>query len=118
MPAERILVVDFDVHHGNSTQETFYDNPQVLYTSTHEYPFYPGTGSREEIGIGAAKGTTINIPLSAGCGDAEYLQVFNQIIASAARRFNPQLIMVSAGYDSHWADDLALMQVSTTGLLG
>ena len=112
---ERILITDFDVHHGNGTQEAFYDDPQVLYISTHEFPFYPGTGSLEETGSGAAKGTTINIPLPAGCGDAEYLQVFEQIITPAARRFNPQLIMVSAGYDLHWADNLALMQVSTTG---
>ena len=112
---ECILIIDFDVHHGNGTQEAFYDNPQVLYISTHEYPFYPGTGGREETGSGAAKGTTINIPLPAGCGDAEYLNVFEHIVAPAARRFNPQLIMVSAGYDTHWADHLALMQVSTTG---
>jgi len=112
---ERILIIDFDVHHGNGTQETFYDNPQVLYISTHEYPFYPGTGDIEEIGSGAGKGTTLNIPLPAGCGDDEYLQVFEQIIIPAAKRFNPQLIMVSAGYDTHWADGLALMQVSVTG---
>jgi len=112
---ERLAIVDFDVHHGNGTQETFYDDPQVLYTSTHEYPFYPGTGDVDETGSGAAKGTTINIPLRAGCGDNEYLQVFEQIVAPAVRRFKPQLILVSAGYDPHWADELAMMQVSTTG---
>ena len=112
---ERILIIDFDVHHGNGTQEAFYHNPQVTYTSTHQYPFYPGTGSVEETGSGEAKGATINIPLPAGCGDGEYLQVFEQIILPAARRFEPQLILVSAGYDSHWADGLALMQVSVTG---
>ena len=112
---ERTLIIDFDVHHGNGTQDTFYDNPQVLYISTHQYPFYPGTGSIEETGSGAAKGTTVNIPLPAGCGDAEYLQVFEQIITPAARHFKPQLILVSAGYDSHWGDGIALMQVSTTG---
>jgi len=112
---ERVLIIDFDVHHGNGTQEAFYDNPQVLYISTHEYPFYPGTGSIEETGSGAAKGTTINIPLPGGCGDDEYLQAFEQIVAPAAKRFNPQLILVSAGYDPHWADGLALMQVSVTG---
>ncbi len=112
---ERILIIDFDVHHGNGTQGTFYDDPQVLYISTHEYPFYPGTGKAEETGIGAGEGTTINIPLPAGCGDAEYLSVFVQIVVPAARRFNPGLILVSAGYDTHWADGLALMQISVTG---
>jgi len=112
---ERILIIDFDVHHGNGTQAAFYDNPQVLYTSTHEYPFYPGTGGIDETGVGEAKGTTVNIPLPAGCGDAEYLSVFEQIIVPAANHFNPRLILVSAGYDTHWADGLALMQVSVTG---
>ena len=112
---ERVLIIDFDVHHGNGTQETFYDNPQVLYISTHEYPYYPGTGSVEETGSGTAKGSTLNIPLPAGCGDAIYLQVFEEIITPAAERFEPQLILVSAGYDLHWADGLAMMQVSITG---
>ena len=112
---ERIVIIDFDVHHGNSTHDTFYDDPRVLYVSTHQYPFYPGTGSMEETGRGVAKGTTVNVPLPAGCGDAEYLRVFRQVIAPAAKRFNPQLILVSAGYDPHWADHLALMRVSTTG---
>ncbi|MCL0094415.1 histone deacetylase [Dehalococcoidales bacterium] len=112
---ERILIIDFDVHHGNGTQEIFYDNPEVLYISTHQYPFYPGTGSIEEDGSGVAKGTTVNIPLPAGCGDVEYLLVFEQIIIPIARRFNPQLILVSAGYDLHWVDRMAMMQVSVTG---
>jgi len=112
---ERILIIDFDVHHGNGTQATFYDNPQVLYASTHQYPHYPGTGSIEETGSGTAKGTTVNIPLPSGCGDAEYQQVFEQIMVPVAKRFRPQLILVSAGYDPHWADELALMQVSATG---
>ena len=112
---ERILIIDFDVHHGNGTQEAFYDNPQVMYISTHEYPFYPGTGDIKETGGGAAKGANINIPLPAGCGDAEYLKVFEQIIIPAARRFNPRLILVSAGYDPHRADPLAMMELSTGG---
>ena len=111
---DRILIIDFDVHHGNGTQEIFYDNPQVLYISTHQYPFYPGTGNIEEIGFGEAKGTTINIPLPSGCGDNEYLSVFEQIIVPAVKRFNPQFMLISAGYDPHWADELALMQVSTS----
>lgn len=112
---DRVIIIDFDVHHGNGTQATFYDNPQVLYVSTHQSPFYPGTGSLEETGIAAGQGTTINIPLPAGSGDAEYLPIFEQIVAPAARRFNPQFILVSAGYDLHWADDIALMQVSVSG---
>ena len=112
---ERILIVDFDVHHGNGTQAVFYQSPQVLYTSTHEFPFYPGTGSVAETGSGAGKGTTVNIPLPAGCADTEYSLVFEQIIVPAARRFKPQLMLVSAGYDLHWADPIALMQVTTTG---
>ena len=99
---ERILIVDFDVHHGNGTQAAFYDDSHVLYISTHEYPFYPGTGSIEETGSWAAEGSTINIPLPAGSGDTECLEVFEQIIVPAAIRFKPQLILVSAGYDAHW----------------
>ena len=112
---ERIAIVDFDVHHGNGTQGTFYDDPRVLYVSTHEFPLYPGTGNTEETGGGNAKGTTVNIPLPAGCGDAEYLAVFEQITVPVVKRFSPQLILVSAGYDAHWADSLAMMQVSVTG---
>lgn len=112
---ERIAIIDFDVHHGNGTQEAFYDNPQVLYLSTHQYPFYPGTGDIKETGSGAAKGTKVNIPLRAGCGDNEYLQVYEQVVIPVARRFNPQFILVSAGYDPHWADELAMMQITTTG---
>jgi acetoin utilization deacetylase AcuC-like enzyme len=112
---EHIVIIDFDVHHGNGTQEVFYDNPQVMYISTHEYPFYPGTGDIGDTGSGEAKGTTVNIPLRAGCGDSEYLQVFEQIIVPVVKRFKPQLILVSAGYDAHWADEIAMMQVTTTG---
>jgi acetoin utilization deacetylase AcuC-like enzyme len=112
---ERILIIDFDVHHGNGTQEAFYSNPHVMYISTHEYPFYPGTGDFNESGSGDAQGTNVNIPMPAGCGDKEYLEVFEQIIVPAARRFNPQLILVSAGYDGHWADPLAMMNISVGG---
>jgi len=114
----RILIIDFDVPHGNGTQEIFYEEPRVLYISTHQFPLFPGTGYIDEIGHGPAKGTTLNIPLPYGCGDQEYELVFTQIIIPAARRFQPQLILVSAGYDPHWADELALMQVSVTGFAG
>ncbi|MBI2832301.1 MAG: histone deacetylase [Chloroflexi bacterium] len=112
---ERVAIIDFDVHHGNGTQDAFYSDPQVLYISTHEYPFYPGSGSTGEMGSGAGKGSTVNIPLPAGCGDAEYLQVFEQIIVPVVRRYAPQLILVSAGYDAHWSDSIAMMEVSVTG---
>jgi acetoin utilization deacetylase AcuC-like enzyme len=112
---ERILIIDFDVHHGNGTQGTFYDSPRVMYISTHEYPFYPGTGDINETGSGEGRGTNLNIPLPAGCGDSEYLNVFEQIVIPAACRFNPQLILVSTGYDGHWADPLAMMNLSVSG---
>ena len=110
-----VLIIDFDVHHGNGTQDAFYADRRVLYISTHQYPHYPGTGSLEETGSRLASGTTINIPLPAGGGDIEYLRVFDQIIEPAARRFQPQLILVSAGYDGHWADGMSMMQLTTLG---
>ena len=112
---ERVLIADFDVHHGNGTQETFYADPKVLYFSTHQYPFYPGTGRIGETGTGEGEGTTVNFPMTAGWGDEEYLRAFNEVLVPVARRFQPQLILVSAGFDPHWADSLAMMQVSITG---
>ena len=112
---ERIAIIDFDVHHGNGTQDAFYNNPGVLYISTHQYPHYPGTGRMNETGEGEALGTTVNIPLPEGCGDGQYKEVFERIIVPAARRFKPRLIMVSAGYDGHWSDGLASMQLSISG---
>jgi acetoin utilization deacetylase AcuC-like enzyme len=112
---KRVLIIDFDVHHGNGTQDTFYADPNVLYFSVHEYPFYPGTGSIDETGARGGEGFTVNVPLLASWGDDEYQAVFEDILAPIAKRFEPQLILVSAGYDAHWADSLALMQVSTSG---
>lgn len=111
----RVAIIDYDVHHGNGTQEAFYDDPKVLYISTHEFPLYPGTGGIEEIGIREAKGTTVNIPLPAGSSDEQYLDVFNEVIVPVVRRFRPELILVSAGFDAHWSDRLAMMEVSVTG---
>jgi acetoin utilization deacetylase AcuC-like enzyme len=111
----RVLIADFDVHHGNGTQEAFYADPEVLYFSTHQYPFYPGTGSVGETGTGEGKGFTVNFPMSAGWGDEEYLSAFSEVLVPAARRFEPQLILVSAGFDPHWADSLAMMEVTITG---
>ena len=111
----RVLIVDFDVHHGNGTQDAFYADPKVLYFSTHQYPYYPGTGRMEEIGIGEGEGTTVNFPMAAGWGDEEYLRAFNEVLVPVTKRFRPELILVSAGFDPHWADQLAMMQVSITG---
>ena len=112
---ERVLIVDFDVHHGNGTQDTFYADKNVLYFSTHQYPFYPGTGSIDETGIREGEGFNVNIPLIAGWGDSEYQAVFEDILAPIAMRFQPQLILVSAGYDAHWADNISLMKLSVPG---
>jgi acetoin utilization deacetylase AcuC-like enzyme len=111
----RVLIVDFDVYHGNGSQDSFYDDPNVLYFSTHLYPYYPGTGFIEQTGSGAGIGYTLNVPMPAWCGDAEYMKVFNKILLPAARHFQPQIIMVSAGYDTHWSDHLAFMQMSVSG---
>lgn len=101
---ERVMIIDYDVHHGNGTQEMFYDDPRVLYFSIHQAPFYPGTGASDELGEGPGLGTTINVPLPAGVGFEVYEPVFRQVLAPAADRFNPQLILVSAGFDAHWKD--------------
>jgi len=111
----RVLIADFDVHHGNGTQDAFYADPEVLYFSTHQYPYYPGTGWINEVGTGEGEGFTVNFPMTAGWGDEEYLRAFNEVLGPAARRFQPQLILVSAGFDPHWADQLAMMQVTITG---
>ena len=112
---ERLAVIDFDVHHGNGTQEIFNSNPQVLYISTHQSPLYPGTGTLYETGSGAAKGTKINIPLPPGCTDLEYQAVYQEVVVPAVRRFRPQFILVSAGYDAHWADTISGMQLTVKG---
>jgi acetoin utilization deacetylase AcuC-like enzyme len=112
---DRVLIADFDVHHGNGTQDAFYTDPNVLYFSTHQYPFYPGTGWRDETGAGEGEGNTVNFPMAAGWGDEECLRAFNEVLVPVARRFQPQLILVSAGFDAHWADQLAAMRVTITG---
>ncbi|MCZ2097313.1 MAG: histone deacetylase [Anaerolineae bacterium] len=112
---ERVLIVDFDVHHGNGTEAMFYDDPSVLFISTHQYPLYPGTGAATDTGSGEGMGCTINLPMPAGCGDASYAAVFEQVVWRAAERFAPQLILVSAGFDAHWSDPLARMDLTLTG---
>ena len=113
--AKKVMIMDWDVHHGNGTQDAFYDDPSVLFISTHQYPFYPGSGAVNEVGVGAGEGFTLNIPLPAGCADAEYLQVFQEIIVPAAERFQPDWILVSAGFDPHRRDPLAGMGVTEAG---
>jgi acetoin utilization deacetylase AcuC-like enzyme len=112
---ERVLILDFDVHHGNGTQDTFAHNPYVLYISMHQYPLFPGTGHLNEMGQGIGAGTAINIPLPAGCGDSEYKQVFEEIVIPTCRRFKPEFIIVSSGYDGHWADDVGNMRLTLEG---
>ncbi len=112
---KRVLIVDWDVHHGNGSMHSFYNSPEVLYFSVHQYPHYPGTGRVEEIGGGEGRGYTVNIPLSAGQGDEAYLFVFEEILAPLARGYNPQLILVSAGFDAHRDDPLAGMTTTSKG---
>jgi acetoin utilization deacetylase AcuC-like enzyme len=112
---DRVLIVDYDVHHGNGTQDVFYTDPSVLYISTHQSPLYPGTGAMRETGAGAGAGYTLNLPLPPGVGDAGYAMAFEQVVLPAAQRFSPQLILVSVGFDVHWADPLANMQLSLAG---
>jgi len=118
---ERVMIIDYDVHHGNGTQDMFYEDPRVLYFSVHQAPFYPGTGLSDERGEGAGLGTTINVPLPATTGFETYEPVFRQVMAPAAERFNPQLILVSAGFDAHWKDAIpptsmgTNMRLSTAG---
>ena len=112
---QRVAIIDWDTHHGNGTQDIFYDDPNVLYISSHTYPFYPGTGHWREQGAGEGEGATLNIPLPAYTGDAAFMRVYDELVARAVRRFKPQLIIVSAGYDCHWADPLAPMLMSVAG---
>ncbi|MDI3315821.1 MAG: histone deacetylase [Mycobacterium sp.] len=112
---ERVLIIDYDVHHGNGTEAMFYDDPSVLYISTHQYPFYPGTGAATDVGAGRGEGYTINIPLPAGSGDTTYATVLDRVIWPAVLRYDPQLILVSMGFDAYWADPLAAMRLTLNG---
>lgn len=111
----RILIVDWDLHHGNGTQHTFEADASVLYFSTHQYPFYPGTGAYLETGIGEGEGFTVNVPLPAGCGDMEYVGIFQKVLRPVALEFEPELILVSAGFDCYRGDPLGAMNVTTGG---
>jgi acetoin utilization deacetylase AcuC-like enzyme len=112
---ERILLFDFDVHHGNGSQHCFEADANVLYVSTHQFPFYPGSGDFGEAGVGAGLGATLNIPMPAGCGDAEYTGVVQRLLVPAALAFRPDLLLLSAGFDAHRDDPLGSMQLTEPG---
>ncbi len=112
---EKVAIIDFDVHHGNGTQHIFESDPTVMYASLHQYPFYPGTGAIEETGIGDGKGTTINYPLTYGVGDNEFNDIFENSLSDKILKYNPDLIIVSAGFDAHIDDPIGGLSVTTKG---
>ncbi len=113
--AEKVLIVDWDLHHGNATQNSFYRDPAVLYFSSHQFPHYPGSGNLTEVGRGEGKGYTVNVPLWPGHGDAEFFQIFRQILFPVAKAFEPDFILVSAGFDTYVDDPLGGMNVTPRG---
>ena len=115
---ERILVIDWDLHHGNGTQHSFEEEPSILYFSTHQYPYYPGSGAFQEVGRGEGEGFTVNVPLSIGHGDGEYVGIFQRILKPIATQFDPDLVLVSAGFDIYEKDPLGGMRVTPTGFAG
>lgn len=112
---ERVLIVDWDVHHGNGTSAAFRSSPAVLFVSLHEWPLYPGTGPASDVGGGAGEGFTVNLPVSAGAGDGLYLSLLEHVVAPLARAYEPQLILLSAGFDAHRDDPLARIELTTEG---
>jgi acetoin utilization deacetylase AcuC-like enzyme len=113
--ASRVLIVDWDVHHGNGTQHSFEQDPSVLFFSAHQFPHYPGTGRSAERGTGAGEGFTINVPMDAGDGDEEYHAVFMNVLLPAADAFKPEFVIISAGFDAHRDDPLASMGLTEAG---
>ena len=111
----RVLIVDWDVHHGNGTQHAFYHDPSVLFFSTHQNPYYPGTGQATESGEGEGEGATINVPMTSGQGDQDYREIFEQVLVPAADAFKPNFIIISAGFDAHREDPLAGMKLTDDG---
>ena len=112
---QRVLIVDWDVHHGNGTQHAFYDDASIMFFSTHQFPYYPGTGRATETGEGQGKGLTINVPFSGGQGDDEYREVFQKVLVPAANTFQPEFVLISAGFDAHRDDPLASMDLTEQG---
>ncbi len=113
---KRVFIVDFDVHHGNGTEHIFYEDDTVFYFSTHQYPHYPGTGSERERGSGKGEGFTYNIPLPSGSGDKEYMRIYTEVLLGLVSSFNPDIILISAGYDIHAKDQLAGINVTDEGI--
>ncbi len=111
----KVAIVDWDVHHGNGTQDIFYEDSSVLFFSIHQSPLYPGTGSRYEQGSGDARGTTLNVPMPAGSGDDEYIGVFTNTLIPALREFSPEFLLISAGFDAHYLDPLAGLEITAAG---
>jgi len=112
---ERVVVLDYDVHHGNGTQGIFYEDPRVLYVSTHQYPYYPGTGAADETGRGNGAGYTFNVPIEAGATDGDYEAIFESLVIPVIDQFKPELLIISAGFDAHEHDPLGRMRLSTAG---
>jgi acetoin utilization deacetylase AcuC-like enzyme len=112
---QRVLIVDWDLHHGNGTQNSFYQSDRVLYFSTHMFPYFPGSGTLQEQGEGRGEGFNLNVPLSGGVNDAGYAAIFNEVLVPVARQFQPELILVSAGYDIYHGDPLGTMAVTEAG---
>jgi len=112
---KRILIIDWDLHHGNGTQHSFYDSNRVLYCSTHQYPYYPGSGAVVQTGNAMGEGFTVNVPLPGGQGDTEFARIFNELFAPIARQYHPELILVSCGFDIYDGDPLGAMKVTATG---
>jgi acetoin utilization deacetylase AcuC-like enzyme len=112
---KRIMIIDWDLHHGNGTQNSFYDTDKVLYLSSHQYPYYPGTGALVETGRGDGDGYTINVPLRGGQGDMEFARIYNELVVPVARQYKPELILISCGFDIYNGDPLGAMQVSADG---
>jgi acetoin utilization deacetylase AcuC-like enzyme len=111
----RVAIVDIDVHHGNGTQEIFYADADVFFASTHQYPYYPGTGASDERGAGAGVGATLNVPLAAGTQDDAFIAAYRDTIVPALERVAPDIILVSAGFDAHWQDPLGGLRITTEG---
>ena len=112
---KRVMIVDWDLHHGNGTQSIFYKDPRVLYFSAHQYPYYPGTGSMQEIGQGKGEGYTINVPMKSGATDASYVNIFRKILEPVALEYKPQLVLLSAGFDAYFNDPLGGMRITPDG---
>ncbi len=112
---EKVMIVDWDLHHGNGTQHSFYSDPSVLYLSTHQYPYYPGSGGLDQTGSGDARGYTVNVPLAPGAGDMEFAAIYNRLVTPLGKKFEPDFMLVSAGFDIYEGDPLGRMEVTANG---